>query len=135
MGTFTLKHGTGIDLWWCERAEDRPYLSEARYVTAGKWNGFEWWLNPDQKSIHEERHFKDDLEHGIERSWNRQGRLRRGYPRYWINNVRMTKREYLRACVSDPTLPPFREKDNRPQRTFPPEVSACRSGRRRPSAG
>jgi hypothetical protein len=36
----------------------------------------------------------------------------------------MTKRQYLRARAKDPTLPPFRKTDNRPQRRFPAEVIA-----------
>ena len=125
MGTYTMRHGTGIDLWWCQFSENGfPHLSEARYIKDGKWHGFEWWLNVDQKSVREERHFQNDLMHGIERTWNRQGRLHRGYPKYWVNNVRMTKRQYLRACAKDPTLPPFREADNHSRRKFPPEVIA-----------
>jgi hypothetical protein len=127
LGTYTMKHGTGLDLWWQVGFENgKPYLSEARYVKGGKWNGFEWWLNEDQKSVWEESHFRDDRLHGIQRSWNCHGHLCRGYPRYWVNDVRVTKRQYLRACAKDPTLPRFREADNRPQRKFPPEVIAQR---------
>ena len=123
IGGYTMQHGTGIDLWWCEDPDERiPYLTEARYLKDGKWHGFEWWLNKDQKSVHEERHFRDDLMHGIERSWNLKGARRRGYPKYWVNNVRVTKRQYWRECVKDPTLPPFPDSDNQPQRKFPPEV-------------
>jgi hypothetical protein len=125
IGTYTMQHGTGIDLWWCESFENGlPYLSEARYVKGGTRHGFDWWLNEDQKSVWEERHFRNDQMHGIERSWNWQGRLRRGYPRYWVNGARITKRQYLRARAKDPTLPPFRKTDNRPQRRFPAEVIA-----------
>ena len=60
--------------------------------------------------------------HGIERSWNQQGLLHRGYPRYWLNDARVTKSQYVRACADDPALPPFHERDNRPQRRFPSEV-------------
>jgi hypothetical protein len=123
IGTYTMKHGAGIDLWWNLRFEDgSPYLSEARYVVDGKWHGFEWWLN-DRKSPWQERHFWNDHLHGIERSWNQEGSLRRGYPKYWVNGARMTKRQYLRARAKDPTLPPFRDADNRPQRRFPPAVA------------
>src|SRR2546426_10893870 len=104
MGSYTMRHGTGIDLWRCERSENGfPYLSEARYVKDGKWHGFEWWLNEDQKSVWQERHFRNNQMHGIERSWNQRGRLHRGYPRYWVNNVRRTKRQYLLAWANDPT--------------------------------
>jgi antitoxin component YwqK of YwqJK toxin-antitoxin module len=123
IGSYTMRHGTGIDLWWCESFENGlPYLSEALYVKDGKRHGFDWWLNEDQKSVWMERHFRSGQMHGIERSWNWQGRLKRGYPRYWVNDVRTTKRQYLRACANDPTLPHFRETDNRPQRRFPSEV-------------
>ncbi len=126
IGTYTMKYGTGLDLWRQEH-DGFIHLAEARYVKEGKWHGFEWWLSEDQKSISSENHFWNGQPHGIERSWNWGGRLRRGYPRYWVHDRRVTKRQYLRARAKDPTLPPFREKDNRPQRKFPPEVAAhCR---------
>ena len=126
IGTYTMKHGDGIDLWWNLRFEDgSPYLSEARYVVDGKWHGFDWWLEPDQKSLWQERHFRCDGQHGIERRWNEQGCLRRGFPKYWANDAPMTRRQYLRAGGKDPTLPPFRKTDNRPRRKFPPEVAGA----------
>jgi hypothetical protein len=124
IGTYTMKHGTGLDLWHAKDnwGKGRVYLSEARYIKEGKWHGFEWWLDEDQKSVHSEHHFWENLQHGIQREWNNQRRLRRGFPRYWVNNERVTKREYLRACAKDPNLPPFRESDNRPRRKFPADV-------------
>jgi antitoxin component YwqK of YwqJK toxin-antitoxin module len=44
LGTYTMNHGTGIDLWWQEHG-GRAHLSEARYVKNGKWHGFERWLD------------------------------------------------------------------------------------------
>ena len=127
IGTYTMKHGTGLDLWrqktnW---GTGLVFLAEARFIKEGKWHGFEWWLNEDQKSVHDEHHFWANLQHGIQRSWNSKGRLRRGYPRYWVNNEQVTKRKYLRACAKDPSLPPFRKSDNRPNRKFPSEVLAA----------
>jgi antitoxin component YwqK of YwqJK toxin-antitoxin module len=125
IGTYTMRHGTGIDLWWCECSENGlPYVSEVRYYKEGKRHGPEWLLNEDQRSVWSERHLRTGQMHGIERSWNQKGRLDRGYPRYWINDIRVTKSQYIRACAKDPTLPPFRETDNRPQRRFPSEVIA-----------
>lgn len=136
IGTYTMKHGTGLDLWWQKSFENgKPYLSEARYYKDGKRHGFEWWLNDDQESVWEESHFRNDQSHGIERSWNCHGRLCRGYPKCWVGDARVTKREYLRAQAKDPTLPPFRESDNRPQRRFPPEVMAHGIGRPGPRKG
>jgi hypothetical protein len=130
IGSYTMKRGTGLDLWRCKAnwGHGRAYLSEARYVKEGNWHGFEWWLNEDQKSVHDECHFWQNLRHGIERSWNSRGRLRRGYPRYWVNDNPVTKRDYLRACSRDGNLPPFRESDNRPRRRFPPEVLEAIAG-------
>jgi hypothetical protein len=127
IGFYTMRHGTGLDLWRCKANGDngRVFLSEARYVKEGKWHGFEWWLDEDQKSVHAEHHFWENLQHGIERRWNSQGRLSRGYPRYWVKNRRVNKRVYLRACAEDSDLPRFRESDNRPRRRFPPDVLAA----------
>ncbi|HLY98362.1 MAG TPA: hypothetical protein VKT33_04780 [Candidatus Angelobacter sp.] len=124
IGTYTMKHGTGLDLWRVRKdwGDGRVYLAEARFVKDGKWHGFEWWLNEDQTSVHEEHHFRENLQHGIQRSWNSQGRLRRGYPRYWVRNTRVTKREYLRECANDSNLPLYREQDNLPVRKFPAEI-------------
>jgi hypothetical protein len=123
IGTYVMKRGTGVDLWWAQHCGHAlPYLSEARDLKDGKWHGFEWWLNEDQQSVWCERHFHNDQAHGIERSWNSQGRLRRGYPRYWVKGNRVTKPQYLRESAKDPTLPPVHESDNRPQRRFPPGV-------------
>jgi hypothetical protein len=123
IGTYTMKHGTGLDLWRClDPNEGFPHLSEARYLKDGKWHGFEWvWMG--RNSLHLERHFSSDLQHGIERWWNSSGKMRRGYPRYWREGKQVTTRQYLSACAKDPTLPLFREEDNGPQRKFPPEVA------------
>lgn len=129
IGTYTMKNGTGIDLWRHKNfSPGAAYvLREARYIKNGKWHGFEWewWLEEDQKSIRQEAHFWEDLQHGIRREWNSKGRLRRGYPQYWVNNERVSKRQYRSACAKDPNLPPFREIDNLPKRKFPPEVRAA----------
>jgi hypothetical protein len=121
MGSYTMKHGTGIDLWWQEHG-GFVHLNEARYVRDGKWHGFEWWLAEGR--LFQERHFWNDELHGVERRWNSRGALHRGYPKYWIQNRGVNKRQYLRASASDPSLPPFRERDNRLRRSFPPEVAA-----------
>ena len=120
IGTYTMKRGTGVDLWWAENGEGGiPYLSEARYLRNGKLHGFEWWLNDDQRSVWSERYFQNSQKHGIERSWNQRGRLNRGFPRYWIHDRRVTKPQYIRECEKDPSLPRYRQIDNRPTRTFP----------------
>jgi antitoxin component YwqK of YwqJK toxin-antitoxin module len=125
VGTYDMDHGTGLDLWWCERAGGSWHLSEARYLLAGDRHGYEWRLDGDRESVWEESHFQHGQEHGIFRSWNAQGRLRRGYPQYFITGRKVTKRQYLRAAQADAGLPAFREEDNRPAWHFPPEVAAA----------
>ncbi|HEX4008297.1 MAG TPA: hypothetical protein VHX60_19145 [Acidobacteriaceae bacterium] len=124
LGTYTMRGGCGVDLWWqCAHQGDKfVYLAEARYLKDGQLHGFEWWLTRDQRGVLDERHFWRDQLHGIERAWNSSGRLRRGYPRYWASGQRVTRRKYLRACETDPNLPRFREIDNQPARNFPAEV-------------
>ncbi len=127
IGSYTMKQGTGWDLWramtpW---SRGRIWLAEARRLQGGRWHGFEWWINDDQKTVNSERCFWEDLQHGIERQWNSDGRLRRGFPRYWIHGNRVSKRSYLRAMAKDCTLPPLAKKDDRPSRRFPKEVAAA----------
>jgi hypothetical protein len=64
-----------------------------------------------------------DKKHGIERVWNSEGHLKRGYPKYWVNDKQVTKRQYLKECAKDASLPCFREKDNLPVRKFPKDVA------------
>jgi hypothetical protein len=123
LGTYKLVRGTGIDLWRDQREDGSVYLAEAFHWRDGNGDGFEWWLNEDQKTVWIEQHWRDGELHGIERQWNERERLHRGFPRYNVCGQRVTKRQYLRACRSDPTLPPFREADNRPRRAFPAEIA------------
>lgn len=121
IGSYEMKRGTGIDLWWGD-CDGKLSVSEVRYMKDGKRHGFEWWIGSDGK-LTEELHCQNGEPHGIERLWNAQGRLRRGYPRYYLHGERMNKRRHERACASDASLPKFREADNEPKRKFPPEVA------------
>lgn len=123
LGTYTLIHGTGIDLWRGQREDGSVRLAEVYYMRDGCRHGYEWWLNEDQASVYIERHWWSCKLHGIEREWNEQGRLRRGYPKYFVSGKQVTKQAYLKAAETDPTLPRFRAEDNEPARTFPPEIS------------
>jgi antitoxin component YwqK of YwqJK toxin-antitoxin module len=122
IGTYTLDHGTGIDLWRQDWPDGSVELAEVHYMLDGRPHGFEWWLNDDQRSVWIERHWADGSRHGVEREWNTRGRLARGYPRYWVRGERVTKRQYLKAASHDLTLPPFRPEENAPERSFPPEI-------------
>jgi antitoxin component YwqK of YwqJK toxin-antitoxin module len=121
IGTYKMKHGTGYDIWRNQFGGPN-YVSEIRPMRDGLPHGFEWWLNEDQLSVYEEKHWFNGKWHGIEREWNFRNKLRRGYPKYWIRGEAVTKQQYLAAARKDATLPPFRLKDNSPKREFPPEI-------------
>jgi hypothetical protein len=115
-------YGTGYDVWRTQIADGPVYVSEIHSNRNGSLHGFVWWLEEDQKSVHEEKHWYEGKLHGIEREWNLDGKPRRGFPKYWVNDRAVSKRQYISAARKDPTLPPFRVKDNSPKREFPPEI-------------
>ena len=125
IGSYTLVHGTGVDLWWTPWDDGTAQLSEIHMMRDGARHGYEWWLDENEVP-YSERHWQNFAEHGIEREWNSAGRLRRGYPRYWLHGQRVRKDRYVRAAAKDDTLPPFRAEENLPARQFPPEVEARR---------
>lgn len=119
-GTYTLDHGTGIDLWRQPWPDGRVELSEVHYMKDGQPHGFEWWLSND--AVWQERYWHEGLLHGVERCWLRERRLSRGYPRFWIENEQVKKAKYIRVAKKDGTLPPFRIEENSPERELPPEI-------------
>jgi antitoxin component YwqK of YwqJK toxin-antitoxin module len=125
IGTYRMKNGTGIDLWWQEgwRKPRRPYLAEVHFMLKGHRHGFEWWLNEDQRSVYQERHWSLDEAHGIEREWDAEGRLRSGFPKFYVGGRRVTRRVYERERNGEPSLPPYRIEDDQPQRSFPPVIA------------
>ncbi|HXG63478.1 MAG TPA: hypothetical protein VNO70_00125 [Blastocatellia bacterium] len=128
LGTYALVHGTGYDIWRNVGEDGRIYISEIHSLQAGLPHGFEWWLNEDQRSVWEERHWHLGELHGIERRWNRAGGLSRGWPKYWVRGERVTKKQYLRAVESDASLPAFREADQFPKRNFPDGLQRLLTG-------
>lgn len=118
IGTYTMVHGTGVDLWFAKPG----VITEERHYQGGAHHGYERWWTGDNQTISEESHFWHGVEHGIFREWNEAGRLRRGYPSYFVSGNRVNKRQYMRACQQDPTLPPFSADDNVPTRQLPDGV-------------
>ena len=121
IGTYSLRHGTGYDIWRAENEDGAITVSEIHTLKDGLRHGYEWWLSKPHVVWHE-LHFQEGEYHGIERQWLRANKLSRGFPRYWIKGERVDKRKYLRAAEKDPSLPPFRLKDNSPRRKFPSEI-------------
>jgi hypothetical protein len=122
LGTYTLRHGTGLDVWRGEREDGTVYIAEIHGLRDGSRHGFTWFFWDAGMALWSEEHFQDGYEHGVFRHWNPRGGLRRGYPKYYVRGKRVVKRAYLRAAKADPTLPPFRAEDQQPVRTFPPEL-------------
>jgi antitoxin component YwqK of YwqJK toxin-antitoxin module len=86
IGTYTMDRGTGIDFWRNEWMDGTVTLSEVHYMKDGRPHGWEWWLDYDQKSVDWERFWQEGELHGIERQWNSEGKLSRGFPKYWIRS-------------------------------------------------
>jgi hypothetical protein len=47
LGTYTMVHGTGLDVWRGTREDGSIYVTEIRTLRDGLPHGFEWWLNED----------------------------------------------------------------------------------------
>ena len=123
LGSYTMEHGTGLDLWWVEN-EGTAQLSEAMVVNDNLMDGYDYrfaWYAPGQ--LKWEKWWSKGELHGIEREWDLNGELRSGYPTYRIHDKQVDRQEYDRACRSDATLKPYSLEDNIPKRTFPPEVA------------
>lgn len=123
IGTYRMCHGTGLDLWRMQREDGSVFLTEATCFKKGRHLSFQWFINEDQKTVTWESFWNENGLHGVQRQWNLKGRLRRGFPQYYIDNRRVSKRQYVAACKKDPATPPLRPEDDKPQRTFPPEVA------------
>ncbi len=107
--------GTGLDAWF----GDLRTLTESYTFRRGKLHGYKrWWTNA--RCVWLEEHYVDGVPHGIHREWNwSSGRLRRGFPKYFVHGEQVTRRRYLRVAKADPTLPPVRARDDRPTRMKP----------------
>jgi len=125
--TYRLVRNTGLDLW----CGDGGALSEEHYCPKDGELGYRREWNCDDRTICQEYFFVlGKGYHGVWREWNRRGRLRRGFPRYYVADRRVTKRQYLRASLGDPSLPLYRAEDNEPVRVLPAEYLSQRKKRR-----
>lgn len=122
IGSYVMDHGTGLDLWY----QAQGILAEERGYRGGERHGFERWWTGDNRTVFIEEHYLHGREHGIFRKWNRKGKLARGFPKYYVAGKPVTKRQYLRVCQSDPTLPPFSPDDNAPHRLLPTSFVSVR---------
>lgn len=106
--------GTGTDFW----CDDEGQLAEEHPIVRGRPSGCERWWNPDQRTVFIETHHRDGLLHGISREWAK-GRLRNGFPMFFINGERVTKRRYLAETKLGAPLPVYRAQEDQPARRLP----------------
>jgi hypothetical protein len=107
------------------QAERLEAFAEEHYWPSEGKLGYKRQWNSDEKTVWQEYFYALGY-HGLWREWNARGRLFRVFPRYYVNDVQVTRRQYLKACQSDPTLPPYRPEEDDPQRPLPAEYLAQR---------
>jgi antitoxin component YwqK of YwqJK toxin-antitoxin module len=108
------KHGTGTDFW----CDERGRLAEEHPLVAGKPSGTERWWCDDQKSVYSETEWLNGDWHGATRHWT-NGRLDRGFPKFYVSGERVSKRAYVKMARRDPSLPTYRQEADSPARTLP----------------
>ncbi|MCB1680528.1 MAG: hypothetical protein H6858_02585 [Rhodospirillales bacterium] len=122
MGAYTLDEGTGYDIWRNQDEEGNVFIAEIHTLLNSKLHGFQWWLNPDQKTVLGERSWNNGFLHGIERHWQEDGKLAEGYPKFYIHDREVPKTIYIQEQRRDQALPPYDPREDSNRRTFPPEI-------------
>jgi len=124
VGAYVMKNGVGVDVWRQPREDGVWSITEIWWVYNKHHHCICWMLNDDEKTLWSERIYggQGETYFEIEREWNSQGKMGRGYPKYMVGGKHVPKRQYLAACKNDKALPVLRESDQRPRRKFPPEV-------------
>jgi hypothetical protein len=97
---------------------------------AGKPSGTERWWNPDQKTVYSETEWLNGEWHGATRHWT-DGRLDRGFPKFFVRGKRVSRRAYLKLAARDPSLPPYRPEADSPARALPKTFLELRQRTRR----
>jgi hypothetical protein len=122
--TYKMSNGVGLDLW-CDQLNGT--LAEEMYWVKQGQLGYRRDWNADDKTVYAEYFFVFCRGyHGIWREWNSKGRLRRGFPHFFVNDLRVTKQKYLKAAEVDPILPPYIPEEDLPDRILPLDYLAQR---------
>lgn len=124
MGTYSMVHGSGYDIWRQLNDLGIPYIAEIHTLQSGKLHGYQWWLNEDQKTLRGERFWKEGFLHGIERSWTEEGLLIEGYPNYYIEDTKISQKLYIKSSRRDKSLPAYNKNDDKNVRVLPQEIFA-----------
>jgi len=105
-------HGRGTDLWLsCGR------VSEVRELVDGRLHGLVRWGDPERPS--EEGYFDRGRRHGIFREWEANGTLRKGFPRYYLRDARVSRRRYELAQAKSSSLRPYIASEDANDREMP----------------
>jgi antitoxin component YwqK of YwqJK toxin-antitoxin module len=121
---YTMRNGVGLDLWCYD---DGPLAEEHYFPDTGQLGYNRWW-NDDNISVHGEESWIDGSGwHGIHREWNHKRRLCRGFPKFYVRGQQLTKKQYLRLCETDASLPPYTAEQDQPYRALPAEFLAQRT--------
>jgi antitoxin component YwqK of YwqJK toxin-antitoxin module len=124
LGTYRMKHGTGVDLWWKYDGS----LAEEHHWRNGRPHGLErWWWS--RRWLSEERRWHHGVLHGIWRQWW-AGKLRRGFPQFYLDGRKVSKARYLHAAARHAGLPQYDPKEDRPVRRDGPGRSMAERQRR-----
>jgi hypothetical protein len=114
--TWRMVNGTGLDLW----CDEEGRLAEEHYWPKPGELGYTRQWNPDDWTINEEYFYiLGKGYHGVWRKWNGRGRMKRGFPRFFVCDRKVTKTQYAKACEANSTLPPYRVADDNPRRELP----------------
>ena len=122
IGTYTIHHGTGLDVWRQEDEDHQVFVSEIHHLQDVLPNSYEWGFASSKEDLWQERNWNMGKLHGIERVWNNRGRLRRGYPKFYIADRAVSRQKYIKMALSDKSLPVYREKDDLAHREWPEEI-------------
>jgi hypothetical protein len=124
--TSRMANGCGLSLW-CDTGTGA--LAEETYFPREGERGYKRSWNGDEQTVRAEEVWEPGPG-SLRREWNARGRLRRGFPRFFVRGQEVRKRQYLQACQGDLTLPPYRPEDDDPHRQLPVAYLAQR--RKRP---
>lgn len=121
LGTYRLKRGIGVDLWRdciTGKLREEWHCVDGSIVFGRVWNG-------DDRTIWQEYYCRTGHGyHGVLREWNDAGRLRRGFPQFYVRGKKVTRRQYLQACEGDSSLPDYIPAEDTPFRKLPAEYLA-----------
>jgi hypothetical protein len=108
--------GRGFDVWMggCDEG-----ISEIRQLVDGTPHGLTRWGDPSRPW--EEEHFFEGRRHGIFRCWD-DDVLEKGFPKFFVNDKRVSREEYELARQTDAELPAYREQDDDNAREMPAAV-------------